>query len=77
LVGLEKIIYVGNHGLEIEGPKIKFQSPILTRSRSVIKKIKEDLEKRVSQIKGVFVEDKGLTLSLHYRLVNRKDIPRL
>jgi len=74
LVGLKGIIYAGNHGLEIEGPRIRFKSPISIRSRIIIKQIREDLKKRFSTIGGLFVEDKGLTLSVHYRLVDRKQI---
>lgn len=76
-VSIDGIIYVGNHGLEIEGPKIKFESPISERSKGLIKQIKEDLNKKLSAIKGVFVENKGLTLSLHYRLVDKEDISKV
>ena len=74
-VGIKDIIYVGNHGLEIEGPKIKFESQVSPRLKSVIRNIAEELAKRFSSIKGVLIEDKGLTLSIHYRLVDKKDMP--
>lgn len=77
MVGIEGIIYVGNHGLEIEGPKMRFKSPTISRSKGIIKQIKQDLSKEVSEIKGAFVEDKGLTLSLHYRLVDKNEQPRV
>ena len=28
IVGIDSIIYAGNHGLEIQGPKIKFESQV-------------------------------------------------
>lgn len=71
MVGLEGIIYVGNHGLEIEGPKIKFESRISSRLFSIIRNLKEELTNKLSKIKGIFVEDKDVTLSVHYRLANR------
>jgi len=71
-IGLEGIIYAGNHGLEIDGPKIKFRAPVSLRYKAILKKIKIDLRKKLSKIKGVFIEDKGLSLSVHYRLVNSK-----
>jgi len=74
-VGIKDIIYAGNHGLEIEGPKIKFESQVSPRLKSVIRNIAEELSKRLSSIKGVLIEDKGLTLSIHYRLVDKKDMP--
>lgn len=75
IVGVEGLIYAGNHGLEIEGPKLKFEAPVPLRSKEVIKKIKGQLMKEISNIKGTLLEDKGLTLSLHYRLVNRRGVP--
>ena len=77
MVGLKKIIYVGNHGLEIEGPKIKFESSISAGYRTMLKQIKNSLNKKIANIKGAFIEDKGLTLSVHYRLVDKKLIPLL
>lgn len=71
MVGLEDIIYAGNHGLEIEGPKIKFESQISARSLSIIRHIKEELTNKLSKIKGIFVEDKNVALSVHYRLATR------
>jgi len=76
-VGIKNIIYAGNHGLEIEGPKIKFESLVSPRLKSIIRNIAEELSKRFSSIKGVLIEDKGLTLSIHYRLVDKKDMPAL
>jgi trehalose-phosphatase len=75
MVRLRGIIYAGNHGLEIEGPKIKFRSPVSLAYKTLLKKIKDDLQKKLAGIKGALIEDKGLTLSLHYRAVNKKDIP--
>ncbi|MCK9614193.1 MAG: trehalose-phosphatase [Candidatus Omnitrophica bacterium] len=73
-VKIKNIIYAGNHGLEIEGPKIKFRARIHPKFLTMFNSIKDSLAKKLSGIKGVFVEDKGLTLSLHYRLVNKKHV---
>lgn len=75
IVGIKDIIYAGNHGLEIEGPKIKFKSQVSLRLKSVIGNISKELSKRLSGIEGALIEDKGLTLSVHYRLVDKKDMP--
>lgn len=74
-VGLENIVYAGNHGLEIEGPKIKFESQVSPQLKSAIHNIARELQKQLLSIKGILIEDKGLTLSIHYRLVDKKDIP--
>lgn len=67
-VGLKKIIYVGNHGFEIEGPAIKFSPKINEKTKKIIHYIGNTLRETFSQTKGILVEDKGLTISLHYRL---------
>ena len=77
IVGLKDIIYAGNHGLEIEGPKIKFESPISPRCRAILEHIKTELEEKLSSIKGAILEDKGLSLSIHFRMVNKKQIPQV
>jgi len=66
LVGVPGIIYSGNHGFQIEGPKIK-HSPNLLKYAHAVKEIKRALIRRLKGIKGVLIEDKGITLSVHYR----------
>ncbi len=68
-VGIENIIYAGNHGLEIEGPGISFINPLAEEMRPVLQLIQQVLNKALSPIRGVFVENKGLSLSIHYRMV--------
>lgn len=77
MVGLKDIIYSGNHGLEVEGPKIKFQSFIPLRYQKILDKIKNQLQEGLSVIPGAWVEDKGSTLSVHYRLVAPGKIPEV
>ncbi|MFC1509582.1 trehalose-phosphatase [Candidatus Omnitrophota bacterium] len=70
MVGLKGIIYAGNHGLEIENhpyPKILKSKAIFRRFPS--KAIYIALKSGLSHIRGVRVEDKGSTLSVHFRMV--------
>jgi len=76
-VGLKNIIYAANHGLEIDGPKIKFKSPIGPNFRKTIKSIYSGLKDRLAEVKGVLIEDKELSLSLHYRLVKKAEVPKV
>lgn len=76
-VGIKGIIYVGNHGLELEGQKIKFRAFVSAAYKTILKRIKYELQKRLAGIKGVLIEDKGLSLSIHYRLVDTRHLPRL
>jgi trehalose-phosphatase len=69
MAGVEGILYIGNHGWEIEGSSMHFESLIPLQVSSMMKKIKYELMTQLSDIQGAFVEDKGVTLSVHYRLV--------
>ncbi|MBI2852838.1 MAG: trehalose-phosphatase [Chloroflexi bacterium] len=73
-VGLSGIIYAGNHGLEIEGPEIEFINPLAQELRPVLRLIHEVLRRALRTVRGVIVEDKGLTLSIHYRQVEEEKI---
>jgi trehalose-phosphatase len=70
VVGLEGIIYAGNHGLEIEGFGSSFLEPIAEEMRPFFNMLNLALSATLRGIKGAFVEDKGLTVSVHYRLVD-------
>lgn len=72
LVGPKGIIYAGNHGLEISGPKIRFLPPLPAGYKAALKRIKKDISRFILPLKGVFIEDKGLTISVHCRLADRK-----
>ncbi len=74
MAAIEGIHYAGNHGLEIEGPDIKFTNPAAKTSQSEIKELASQLSARLGNIEGVIVEDKGLSLSLHYRLVKESGV---
>lgn len=77
LVRIKGIYYAGNHGLEIEGEGVNFVHPDFLRFQPGIKEIHQMLRAITRGIKGVVLEDKGLTLSLHYRLVDKKWLPGL
>jgi len=77
LVGLKGIYYSGNHGFEVEGAGVKLVKKEAKQTRHILKKICDELKKKLSRVEGVIVEDKGLTASIHYRLVAPKDFKRL
>ena len=74
MVGIDGIYYAGNHGFEIEGPGLTFVSPVATAAQSIIRDLVPPLTARLSGIKGIIVEDKGLGLSVHYRLVQENEV---
>jgi trehalose 6-phosphate phosphatase len=72
-VNLSNIIYAGNHGFEIEGPGISFINPIADEIKPFFRIVRQVLTLTLKSIKGVFVEDKGITLSVHYRQADEED----
>jgi len=68
-VGIHGMTYAGNHGIEIEGPWLKFVYPPAESLRPVIRRLYPRLGEVLAGFEGALVEDKGLTLSVHYRLV--------
>lgn len=72
-VNIRGLFYAGNHGLEITGPQLKFIHPEVKPLLKVIKKAKETLQKSISHLQGVFIEDKGISFTVHFRMADRKD----
>ncbi|CBE68591.1 MAG: trehalose-phosphatase [Candidatus Methylomirabilis oxygeniifera] len=69
-VGVRNLIYIGNHGWEMwqVGRQAKV---IVPRSfQETVARIRSQLVSVVADIPGVLVEDKGLSVSLHYRLLS-------
>lgn len=76
-IGLDGIIYAGNHGLEIEGFGSSFLEPLAEEMRPFLGMLNQALSATLRGIKGVFVEDKGLSLSVHYRMVKGTEEKRV
>ncbi len=69
-VDIEGIIYAGNHGLEIEGFGTNFLEPIAEEVRPFFQILSQVLTTTLRGIRGVLIENKGLSLSVHYRSVD-------
>lgn len=67
----------GNHGLEIDGPGGRYDHPEAQRVRPEMMTLAHELRCDLVHIPGVFVEDKGVTLSVHYRQVPAAYIPQV
>ena len=65
-VGLKRIYYAGNHGLETLGPGLRFRHPEAVALRPSLRVLRNDLAKACKGIHGIFLEDKKLSLSLYY-----------
>lgn len=74
-VGLSGLVYVGNHGLEIEGPHARFVHPLARRYTPSLTRLARRLRRALAGVPGAWVEAKRLTLSVHWRAVRTTDIP--
>jgi trehalose-phosphatase len=68
--GLSNVIYAGNHGLEIESDTVRFREPGAEALRRELRCLLLQLKLALSDTEGLHIEDKGLTLSVHFRRVS-------
>ncbi|HXT00602.1 MAG TPA: trehalose-phosphatase [Elusimicrobiota bacterium] len=73
-VGLSGVYYAGNHGLEIDGPGVRWAHPCAV---GLDLAIRETLEEQLRDIPGVLVEHKRLGVTVHYRGVHPRHHGRL
>ncbi len=66
-VGLPTVVYAGCHGLEMEGPSIRFRHATAEAARAELSGVAEALGRRLAAIPGAFVEPKGLAVAVHFR----------
>ena len=74
-VGIAGIVYGGNHGLEVEGAGVTYRCPVPFTARRALDDVRGKLEKALSPVPGVFLEDKGLSLTVHFRKAKRVELP--
>jgi trehalose 6-phosphate phosphatase len=70
IVGLESIYYAGNHGLEASGPGFEYVHPGVGGIQGVVDGISSELQTLSERFDGVLVENKRLSVVLHYRMVS-------
>jgi len=76
-VDLPALYYGGNHGLEIAGPGISFLHAGAEARRSIVQTLAVLIARELGRVPGAALENKGLTLSVHYRRVARSSRPSL
>jgi len=72
MISLKRLAYVGNHGFEASGPGIFFESDCFPQARKIFQRVINAANACLKSVPGVLIEDKGVTLSIHYRLVDEK-----
>jgi alpha,alpha-trehalase len=61
------IFLAGSHGLEIDGPGESFRHPQAGDATRTLRGIAENVRPRLAGLPGVFIEDKEISIALHYR----------
>lgn len=78
LVRVKDIFYAGNHGSEIwDGSRLIEMGDQISESKQVLKEIISELDAAFSNVSGAIVEDKGITASIHFRMVEQEDLCRM
>jgi trehalose-phosphatase len=67
-VGVDGVLYIGNHGMEWKRGGERHEHPVATRARPAVKRLAPAFAALVRQHGGI-LEDKGISLSLHTRLI--------
>ncbi len=77
MVNIADIFYAGNHGLEIKGPGLSFVHPEAQKLAPALDEANRELQKALWDIPGILVQNKGLSLSVHYRRVQVEKVGRV
>ncbi|HTL47574.1 MAG TPA: trehalose-phosphatase [Verrucomicrobiae bacterium] len=76
-IGIPRLMVAGNHGLELEGPKVRYVNSGADALRPVMKDLARDLQKKLGNVPGLWIEDKKLTLSVHFRKVRAAEVAKI
>jgi trehalose-phosphatase len=70
LVAVKDIAYIGNHGLEISYGQRRWVHPEARRIRPILRDVLKRIHHKTKDFPGVLIEDKGVTGTIHYRLLD-------
>jgi trehalose-phosphatase len=65
--------YAGLHGLEIDGPGLRFMHGAASLAAPTIGVLVKEVEEATTGLSGVVIEDKGLSVVLHVRGASKAD----
>jgi len=76
-VGVANAFYIGNHGMEIHGPAFSSSDGLAVNCRSDLVDALAFLTRYGKRLRGVMIEDKGLTVNVHWRSASEEDVKAL
>ncbi|HEX6770354.1 MAG TPA: trehalose-phosphatase [Candidatus Binatia bacterium] len=72
IIGLDEIFYIGCHGLEWAAPDgARYTASPSRVLVDALSSLRAEMREAMAGFAGVVVEDKGISLALHYRLAER------
>lgn len=74
-VGLPDLVYAGSHGFDIAGPALRLE--VGENVPAAIERAAERVRRELEDVAGVIVEPKRFSLSVHFRLADPADVPRI
>jgi trehalose-phosphatase len=75
-IGIDGITYGGNHGAHLTGPSVDFQAQ-LPGIRDLMRTVASDFRALPLSVPGIILENKGESLSVHYRNAPEAEIPSI
>ncbi|HVR98750.1 MAG TPA: trehalose-phosphatase [Thermoanaerobaculia bacterium] len=75
LVGLDELTYAGSHGFDIAGPSLRHE--VGHGIPDLIARASERLREELEGVAGVLVEPKRFATSVHFRLADEAEVPRI
>ena len=73
-VAIPGIIYAGNHGGQISGPGINWQHDFPATWKKKLQNLHAELSLAMKEIQGVVIEDKTISIAVHYRNIKNADM---
>lgn len=77
MVGLKDLAYAGNHGLGLWWRDNRQTVKVPRATQKILTELRRVLSRECRNFAGAVLENKGLSLSLHYRQVEAKRVARL
>jgi trehalose-phosphatase len=72
-IGLRRVIYAGNHGMEIRGAGLISTDGLASSCRSDLVDVLAFLTRFTRRMPGVRIEDNGLSITAHWRVASAGD----
>ena len=73
----DTVLFLEHEPVITRGRGLQFIEPGALARRGVIKLLARELNASLRDLHGVFVEEKHLTLAVHFRMARRDDIPEI